>query len=109
MCVILFLYSTFARGAYRSWGRYCVVGVALLLVRKNPMISCLTVTKHTFHQFCGLYYYVRIVLLPQIGGYEIKEEVVVLDGGALTSRLVYKHKERSFGEERPLLAYPDHH
>ena len=85
------------------------MGVALLLVCKNPMISCLIVTKHTSHQFCALYYYVRIVLLPKIGGYEIREEVVMLGGGAVTSRLVCKHKERSFGEERPLLAAPDHH
>jgi hypothetical protein len=90
-------------------GRYCVVGVALLLVRKNSMISCLNVTKCTFHQFCALYYYVRIVLLPKIGGYEIREEVVMLGAGALTSRLVRKYKERSIGEERPLLASPDHH
>jgi hypothetical protein len=84
------------------------VGVALLLVRNSLMISRLTVTKDALHQLCALYYYVWIVLLPKMGGYEISEEVVELGGGALTSRLVCKYKERSLGEERPLLASPDH-
>ena len=54
-------------------------------------------------QLCAVYYYVWIVLLPKIGGYEIIEEVVDLGGGALTSQLVRKHKAR-LPEERPLLA-----
>ena len=57
-------------------------------------------------QLCALYYYVWIILLPKIGGYNIVEEVVELDGGALTSRLVRKYKNRSL-EERPLLASPE--
>ena len=57
-------------------------------------------------QLCALYYYVWVVLLPKIGGYEIGEEVVELSGGALTSRLVRKYKARSL-EERPLLASPN--
>ncbi|KAF8273274.1 amino acid/polyamine transporter I [Lactarius quietus] len=66
------------------YGTYLVVGLGLFLL-------------------CALYYYVWIILLPKIGGYDIVEEVVELDGGALTSRLVKKYKTRSL-EERPLLA-----
>ncbi|KAI9511833.1 amino acid/polyamine transporter I [Russula earlei] len=65
------------------YATYCVVGIALLLL-------------------CGLYYYVWIVLLPNIGGYEFVEEVVDLGGGAFTSRLVRKYKA-SMPEEHPLL------
>jgi hypothetical protein len=52
-----------------------------------------------------LYYYIWIVLLPKIGGYDIIEEVVDLGGGALTSQLVRKYEVRS-PEEEPLLASP---
>jgi len=69
------------------YATYLVVGIGLLLL-------------------CALYYYIWVVLLPRIGGYDIVEEVVELDGGARTSRLVKKYKARSL-EERPLLASPD--
>ncbi|KAN0132987.1 Amino acid permease domain containing protein [Lactarius tabidus] len=69
------------------YGTYLVVGIGLFLL-------------------CALYYYVWIILLPKIGGYRIVEEVVELDGGALTSRLVRKYEARS-PEERPLLASPE--
>ncbi|KAI0264380.1 amino acid/polyamine transporter I [Gloeopeniophorella convolvens] len=69
------------------YAMYCVVGIALLLL-------------------CAVYYYVWIVLLPKIGGYAIIEEVVELDGGALTSRLVRKYSTQS-EEERPLLVTQD--
>ncbi|THH01778.1 hypothetical protein EW145_g6853 [Phellinidium pouzarii] len=52
--------------------RYCVVGVGILLA-------------------CALYYYVWIILLPRIGGYEIVEDVEELQGGARLARLVRKH------------------
>ncbi|KAI0303719.1 amino acid/polyamine transporter I [Multifurca ochricompacta] len=70
------------------YATYCVVGIVLLLL-------------------CALYYYVWIVLMPKIGGYEIVEEEVELAGGAITSRLIRKYKLRP-PEERPLLASPDH-
>ncbi|KAI0254963.1 hypothetical protein BJV78DRAFT_1151812 [Lactifluus subvellereus] len=61
-----------------SWeSRYCVIGVAL------PLFLCV------------LYYYVWLVLLPEIGRYGIGEEVVELGCGVLTSRLVRKYKARS--------------
>jgi len=71
------------------YATYCAVGVVMLLL-------------------CALYYYIWIVLLPRIGGYEVVEEVVDLGGGAFTSRLVRNYKTRS-PEERPLLASPPHH
>jgi amino acid transporter len=70
------------------YATYLVVSIGLLLL-------------------CALYYYVWVVLLPKIGGYDIVEEVVELDGGARTSQLVRRYKTRSL-EERPLLlASPD--
>ncbi|KAI9461594.1 amino acid permease-domain-containing protein [Lactarius psammicola] len=50
------------------YATYLVVGIGLLLL-------------------CALYYYIWIILLPKIGGYDIVEEVVELGSGALTSRL----------------------
>ncbi|KZV89003.1 amino acid transporter [Exidia glandulosa HHB12029] len=56
------------------YATYCVVGLGILAL-------------------CGVYYYVWIILLPRLGGYDIVEEVVELDGGARTRRLVRKYHE----------------
>jgi amino acid transporter len=57
---------------------------------------------------CGAYYYVRIILLPRWGGYEIAEETITLSDGALTKRLVKvygtKVVEHSNEESAPLLS-----
>jgi hypothetical protein len=37
---------------------------------------------------CGLYYWVWIYALPKARGYRIKQEVIGLNGGALTNRFV---------------------
>jgi len=82
------------------------VGIVLLLVR--DILIILGRDKDAFGQLCALYYYIWIVLLPKMGGYEIVEEVVDLGCGALTSQLVRKYKARS-PEERPLLASSESH
>ncbi|KUI72528.1 High-affinity methionine permease [Cytospora mali] len=50
------------------YGTYCVTGVGILLA-------------------CGLYYWVWATLLPKWKGYELRQEVVVLGGGAESHRL----------------------
>jgi hypothetical protein len=81
------------------------VGVALLLVRRKfAEIPVGRDKRYLLCQLCALYYYVWTVLLPKIGGYEMREEAVELDDGTLTSRLVRRHIRRPPGEERPLLA-----
>ncbi|KAI5122269.1 hypothetical protein M0805_002350 [Coniferiporia weirii] len=72
------------------YATYCVVGIAILLA-------------------CGLYYYVWIVLLPRLGGYEIVEDIEELEGGARLARLVRKYPSSDAQipthshEEQPLL------
>ncbi|EPE28870.1 hypothetical protein GLAREA_00028 [Glarea lozoyensis ATCC 20868] len=51
------------------YGTYIVVGIAILVL-------------------CGLYYWVWVYILPKIGGYAIRQEVLTLDNGATTHRLV---------------------
>ncbi|KAI0064764.1 amino acid transporter [Artomyces pyxidatus] len=70
------------------YATYCVVGLGILAL-------------------CGVYYYVWIILLPQLGGYEVVEEVIELSDGARTSHLVRKYKThppREDSEETPLLS-----
>ena len=58
---------------------------------------------------CAFYYYVWIVLIPKLGGYEIVEEVEELEGGAKLARLVRKYhsntslSENGSPERAPLL------
>ncbi|TFY70469.1 hypothetical protein EVG20_g2536 [Dentipellis fragilis] len=67
------------------YATYCVVGLSVLAL-------------------CGLYYYIWIVLLPSLGGYEIVEEIVDLGDGARTAHLVRKyHVQQDTREEEPLL------
>lgn len=66
------------------YATYCVAGLALL-------------------GFCGLYYYVWIILLPRIGQYELVQETVQLDGGGLTNVLVRRYKAIRDNERSPLL------
>ncbi|TFY64544.1 hypothetical protein EVG20_g5906 [Dentipellis fragilis] len=70
------------------YATYCVVGILVLLV-------------------CGLYYYVWIVLLPRLGGYEVVEEVVELGNGARATHLVRKRITTRSDEREPLLASRD--
>ncbi|KAA1467531.1 amino acid transporter [Dentipellis sp. KUC8613] len=70
------------------YATYCVVGLSVLAL-------------------CGIYYYVWIVLLPRLGGYEIVEEVIELGGGARTACLVRRyHPQQDTQEEEPLLTTP---
>ncbi|KAG6908688.1 hypothetical protein DXG01_003702 [Tephrocybe rancida] len=66
------------------YATYCVAGLAI--------IAC-----------CGIYYYIWIVLLPRLGGYEIVEEIETLPDGARNTRLVRKYKEVD-DPRHPLLA-----
>ncbi|KAA1467530.1 amino acid transporter [Dentipellis sp. KUC8613] len=67
------------------YATYCVVGLSVLAL-------------------CGIYYYIWIVLLPSLGGYEIVEEIVDLGDGARTAHLVRKyHAQQDTREEEPLL------
>ncbi|GAB7356754.1 hypothetical protein MBLNU459_g7654t3 [Dothideomycetes sp. NU459] len=51
------------------YATYCVTGIAILLV-------------------CGVYYYCWISLFPKLGHYQIKQEVLDLDDGSLSHKLV---------------------
>jgi len=77
-----------------SGGEHCVLQAALLLA--NISVSL---------QLCGLYYYVWIILLPRLGGYEIVEETEELEGGARLRKLVRQYPRRTEAEEEtPLLS-----
>jgi len=50
-------------------------------------------------QVCGAYYYVWIILLPKIGGYEIVEEIEESVDGARNRKLVRRyHKTATTAE-----------
>jgi len=74
------------------YATYCVVGIGILLL-------------------CGLYYWIWVVLLPKLGGYEIIEEVEELQDGARLAKLVRRYTdgkaphepEVSSSEQQPLL------
>ncbi|KAL3427217.1 high-affinity methionine permease [Phlyctema vagabunda] len=51
------------------YATYCVTGIAILAA-------------------CGIYYWVWIYVLPKLRGYKIRQEVLVLDNGATTHKLV---------------------
>ncbi|PWN49405.1 amino acid transporter [Violaceomyces palustris] len=55
------------------YATYCAVGIAVILV-------------------CFLYYLVRFVLIPRARGYRWQDEVVTLDDGSVTNRLVKVYK-----------------
>jgi hypothetical protein len=56
-------------------------------------------------QLCALYYYVRIIWLPNFGGYTIVEEVEELDDGARVTRLTRRYQSKQApAEEETLLA-----
>ncbi|KZV88646.1 amino acid transporter [Exidia glandulosa HHB12029] len=73
------------------YATYCVAGLGLLA-------------------FCAVYYYVWIVLLPRLGGYEIVQETKELDGGGRANVLVRRYKvarvvpPRTDSERSPLLS-----
>ncbi|THH13176.1 hypothetical protein EW146_g7009 [Bondarzewia mesenterica] len=74
------------RGDVSFWyATYCTVGLGVLA-------------------FCGIYYYIWIVLLPRFGGYRIVEEIIELDDGARTTRLARKYERRSDSEQQALLS-----
>jgi hypothetical protein len=51
------------------YATYVVVGIAILVI-------------------CGLYYVAWIYVLPRLGKYRIRQEVLVLDSGAQSHRLI---------------------
>ncbi|KAL4889340.1 amino acid permease-domain-containing protein [Aspergillus ambiguus] len=51
------------------YATYCVVGLGIVA-------------------FCGAYYYVWIKILPKHGGYQFRQTVIQLDGGAIAHQLV---------------------
>ncbi|KAM6504345.1 high affinity methionine permease, partial [Amanita muscaria] len=57
------------------YATYCVVGLAILLL-------------------CGIAYVIWIVVLPHFGGYEIRQTVGRLSGGAQTTKLVKIPKDK---------------
>ncbi|KAF4613529.1 hypothetical protein D9613_007808 [Agrocybe pediades] len=68
------------------YATYCVAGIGLLLC-------------------CGLYYWLWIILLPKLGGYEIIEEIEEHAGGARNMKLVRRYKPQDIaGEQQPLLS-----
>ncbi|KAF8233205.1 amino acid transporter [Tricholoma matsutake] len=62
---------------------YCIAGIAILLC-------------------CGFYYWVWIVFLPRLGGYEVVEEIEEQTDGARNTHLVRRYKGKD-GEREPLL------
>ena len=55
-------------------------------------------------QRCGLYYWIWIKVMPQLGGYEIVEEIDELADGARNTRLVRRYKHTADNEHEPLLS-----
>ncbi|THC89893.1 hypothetical protein EYZ11_010644 [Aspergillus tanneri] len=51
------------------YGTYLVVGIAIIGV-------------------CGVYYYVWIKILPKMGGYEFRQTILKMEGGATAHKLV---------------------
>ncbi|KAI5207896.1 amino acid transporter [Aureobasidium subglaciale] len=51
------------------YATYCVAGIGILLL-------------------CGVYYYSWLYLLPKLGKYQVKQEVIVLEDGSSTNSLV---------------------
>ncbi|KLO17392.1 amino acid transporter [Schizopora paradoxa] len=74
------------------YATYCVVGIGIILL-------------------CGIYYWIWVVLLPKLGGYEIIEEVEELPDGARIAKLVRRYvdgkaprdEEDLHTEQQPLL------
>lgn len=56
-----------------------------------------------FLQSCVLYYWVWIIFLPRIGGYEVVEEIEEQDDGARNMRMVRRYKD--VDGRRPLLQH----
>ncbi|KAG8931006.1 hypothetical protein FRC02_003374 [Tulasnella sp. 418] len=54
------------------YATYCVLGLGIMAL-------------------CGIYYYVWIILLPRLRGYEIVEETVTLPDGAVTNHFTRKY------------------
>lgn len=48
-----------------------------------------------YQKACGLYYYIWIIFLPRLGGYEIVEEVEELEGGARLAHFVRKYPKHA--------------
>ncbi|KAF8968156.1 amino acid transporter [Flammula alnicola] len=74
------------------YATYCVAGIGLLLC-------------------CGLYYWIWIIVLPKLGGYEVVEEIEESADGARNTRLRRRYKklvaeeqaEEEQAEQQPLL------
>lgn len=47
-----------------------------------------TTTADTSILLCGLYYVVWTILLPRLGGYQIRQTVLVLEDGSVSHKLV---------------------
>ncbi|KAH7101994.1 amino acid transporter [Auriculariales sp. MPI-PUGE-AT-0066] len=78
------------------YATYCVLGLCILAL-------------------CGLYYYVWIILMPRLGGYEIVEETEELSGGARLRKLVRRYPDDAgsssqsrHSESEPLLGASSH-
>ncbi|KAF8149907.1 amino acid transporter [Crassisporium funariophilum] len=70
------------------YATYCVAGIGLLLC-------------------CGVYYWLWIILLPKLGGYEIVEEVEESADGARNAKLVRRYirpSTDSIDERQPLIS-----
>ena len=97
------------------YATYCVLGLGILAVSfdsSSEETALLAdywslLTDFAPSQLCGLYYYVWIILLPRLGGYEIVEEIEELDGGARLRKLVRRYPRRAEAEDVPLLTPSD--
>lgn len=94
---------------------YCVVGIGILLVSIRTIYFFKLCLRYMLPKACGLYYYIWIVLIPRLGGYEVIEEVEEIEGGARLARLIRKYpsttttRSQSHSEEREhLLSSPTH-
>ncbi|EDR08557.1 amino acid transporter [Laccaria bicolor S238N-H82] len=85
-CILLLVLPWYPGHADVSfwYATYCVAGIGLLLC-------------------CGLYYWIWIKVLPQLGGYEIVEEIDELADGARNTRLVRRYRHTAENEHEPLL------
>ncbi len=98
---------------YRSGTRRTAssASASFLFVVWNSLQSSRADSRLPLSQLCGLYYWIWVVLLPKLGGYEIIEEVEELQDGARLAKLVRRYTdgkaphepEVSPSEQQPLL------
>jgi len=66
------------------YATYCVVGIGIILL-------------------CGLYYWIWVIILPKLGGYEIVEQAEKLKDGARMTKLVRRYADSKVPHDSEIL------